>query len=144
MVFNFLGPSTEDAFSWLIAASLTSFHTSIDCPGCSQAIQPPESPSRRGTYMSWIVERFLNAEMHCFNAGRLLLPQRSRCFFLHPVFLSAIQKRRDAEFKLTCTTDNSRIPGQASAIPVSIYVRSPYCRRDEMDPTLPNISISRI
>lgn len=43
------------------------------------------------------------------------------------MLVSATQ-RRDVGFKLTYATDNSRIPGQAPAIPVKVYVGHPICR----------------
>ena len=124
MVFNFLGPSTEDPFNWAIAASLTSFHTGTD----SGDTRSGEFQSWRGKYTRRIVERFLNAVMHCFTAARLLLSLTPLCLFcgrlvVRSMFVSVTQKRGDAEFKLTCTTDNSRIPGHAPAIPVRIHVR---------------------
>ena len=39
-------------------------------------------------------------------------------------FMSAIQRLRVTRFKLTCITHSSRIPGQAAAISVRIFVSS--------------------
>jgi len=115
MVFNVLGPSAKEPSNCLIAVSLASFHTGSDT-------------KTLGEEMSRIVERFPNAETQCIGGRRLISSFRCVVCFaegLHGNWLSVTRKGGFVGIRLTGTKDNSRILGQASAIPVRVRVSSP-------------------
>ena len=80
--------------------------------------------------MSWIVERFSNAEMHCSVKRTLVTSCRLCCFgggVREVADVASVTRKKGGGlvgFRLTGTMDNSRIPGQASEIPVRIRASS--------------------